>query len=1138
MKRYPTYIFRSIFAILAVLLFSYRSHAQVNAGNDTIICSGTSATLTATTLVGNSTSYSISAVPYNPMPYSGGTYVTMSDDSRTNALPIGFTFEFFGTCYTDFYIGSNGWVGFSAAQPTAYTSAPIPSVATNVPKNCIMGPWQDWHPGTGVGPYINYQVLGAAPFRRLVVSWDNCPMFSCTSLHGTFQIVIYETTNIIENYIQDKPNCTTWAGGTAVQGLHDASGSVAYTVSGRNSTQWTASNEGWRYTPASSSIVWMNGPAIIGPGPSITVSPTANSTIYTAQVTTCGTTYTDDVTVTLAPAPTLTTSGNAVVCAGNSAALSASGGTSYTWSPATGLSATTGASVTAAPPVTTTYTVTGTTAGCNAVGNVTVTVNPYPNADAGSNTGVCPGGSVQLQASGGSSYTWSPAATLSNPNISNPVASPGATTTYTVAVTDNGCTSIDSVMVSYNLLPTVTASDISFCPGSNGILNATGASTYTWSPAAGLSSTTGANPVASPTVTTTYTLTGTSSSGCQGSDQVIVTVNPRPAISAGSDVNICPGSSAMLNATGGNNYSWAPSSSLNNNAIPNPTASPSATTTYVVTGFDANGCSNNDTVVVNVTPMTITMSPAASVCAGSGVQISASAAGATAYTWSPAAGLSSSTAANPMASPSVTTTYSVVASNGAGCSTNGTVIVNVNALPPAAINPANIAVCPGASASLTASGGVSYAWSPATGLSAVTGASVTAAPSSTTTYTVTVTDNNSCVNTAISMITVNQLPVADAGASQAMCVGGSVPLNAAGGISYTWSPAAGLSTTTGAAPTANPLSTTTYTVTVTDASGCVDTDVTTVTVNPLPVADAGQSSSFCQGGSTTLNASGGGTYAWSPATGLSSSTSANPVASPSATTTYTLTVTSAAGCISGDVVTVSVNSNPSLGLSSQNAVCGNNDGQVSMIPTGGTSPYAYSINGSMPQQVTSFTNLAPGTYTVTIVDANGCTSNQSISIAQILNVNAAFTAVPVSGQIPLNVAFTNNSTGANNYVWSFGNNNITPDAYSVDANATYTSAGNYQVMLVAYNNDPACADTAFITIHAEDLVIASISIPNVFTPNGDGMNDIFRVQSTGLQSISASVFDRWGKKVAEWDGAPAMGWDGKTQGGALADDGV
>ena len=111
-----------------------------------------------------------------------------------------------------------------------------------------MGPWQDWHPG--LGGQIKYQVQGVAPCRKLTVSWVNVPMFSCTNLTGTFHIVIYESTNIIENYIQNKPSCLQWQSGTATQGVHNLVGTTAITVPGRNSTAWTAQNDAYRYTPS------------------------------------------------------------------------------------------------------------------------------------------------------------------------------------------------------------------------------------------------------------------------------------------------------------------------------------------------------------------------------------------------------------------------------------------------------------------------------------------------------------------------------------------------------------------------------------------------------------------------------------------------------------------------------------------------------------------------------------------------------------------------------------------------------------------------------------------------------------------------------------------------------------------------
>jgi gliding motility-associated-like protein len=216
-----------------------------------------------------------------------GTQLFMSDDSQQGPFNIGFTFCFFGQTYTQFYVGSNGWISFSPGQSTTFTSAPIPNAGPTIPKNCIMGPWQDWHPG--LGGQIRYQVQGAAPCRKLVVSWTNVPMFSCTNLQGTFHIVIYESTNIIENHIVSKPNCVQWAGGTAVQGLHNLAGNTAITVPGRNSTQWTTNNNSYRYTPSGPTVTptltWyqVGNPNPIGTGPTITVNPPPQGANYTCQ---------------------------------------------------------------------------------------------------------------------------------------------------------------------------------------------------------------------------------------------------------------------------------------------------------------------------------------------------------------------------------------------------------------------------------------------------------------------------------------------------------------------------------------------------------------------------------------------------------------------------------------------------------------------------------------------------------------------------------------------------------------------------------------------------------------------------------------------------------------------------------------
>ncbi len=264
-------------------------------------CGEDSATLTADLtdcpagyLPRQTNAYTVSQIPFAPSPATGTT-ITLSDDAVSQALPIGFSFCFYGNTYTQFYIGSNGWVGFSPGQPTTFTSAPIPSTAGSVPKNCIMGPWQDWHPGIAGGPYIRYQTIGQAPCRKLVVSFSNIPFFSCTTTLGTFQIVLNEGSNIIENHLTNKPSCTQWAGGTAVQGVHNQQGTAAVTVPGRNSTVWTATNDAWQWVPngaaAPATYVWyeVGNPTPIATGPqSITVTPPQGGAEYTVQLTYTG----------------------------------------------------------------------------------------------------------------------------------------------------------------------------------------------------------------------------------------------------------------------------------------------------------------------------------------------------------------------------------------------------------------------------------------------------------------------------------------------------------------------------------------------------------------------------------------------------------------------------------------------------------------------------------------------------------------------------------------------------------------------------------------------------------------------------------------------------------------------------------
>ena len=736
---------------------------------------------------------------------------------------------------------------------------------------------------------------------------------------------------------------------------------------------------------------------------------------------------------------------------------------------------------------------------CTDTDDVLITVNTLPTANAGSDVTICTGSSTNLSASGGSSYSWSPSSGLSSTNVFNPTVDPINTTTYTVTVTDaNNCTDTDDVVVTVSTsLTTDAGTDVAICTGASTNLQASGGSNYSWSPSIGLSSTNVSNPVASPTTTTTYTVTATDSSGCTGIDQVIVSVNSLPSADAGVDVTICTGSSTTLSASGGSSYSWSPTTDLSATDISNPTANPTSTTTYAVTVTDANGCTDTDEVVITVNSLpTASAGGDVTICTGSTASLSAS--GGTSYSWSPSTGLNSTTISNPTTSPTATTTYTVTISDANGCKDSDEVVIIVNALPTANAG-GDVSICTGSSTNLSASGGTSYLWSPSIGISSTVVANPIASPTTTTTYTVTVTDANGCTDTDQVEVTVNALPFANAGSDLTICTGSSTGLNASGGTSYSWSPSTGLSATNVSNPTANPTTTTTYTITVTDANGCTDTDDIMVTVNSLPTANAGSDITICAGSSTALSASGGMNYAWSPSAGLSATNVSNPTANPTISTTYVVTVTDANGCTDTDDVVVTINALPAdpanpTGASfcdgaSIPSLSISDPGSGFMITwwgtaSGGNQVSGATLTGSRNEQITLSNSSSPaapvtGTsvtiYTEVENTATGCKSVNREPVTLTNNDNPTIISISpmvCTGETTMLIASIFDGTTPYNYLWTaidsgitpFGGSNVNASA-SPTFDATGISVGDYDVELVVTDaNGCADKDTVIVAI--------------------------------------------------------------------------
>ena len=467
-------------------------------------------------------------------------------------------------------------------------------------------------------------------------------------------------------------------------------------------------------------------------------------------------------------------------------------------------------------------------------------------------------------------------------------------------------------------------------------LTGSGASTYAWN-----------NNVQdgvafTPASTQTYTVTGTDVNGCQGSDQVSVTINALPIVTATQTQSICIGSSVTLSGAGASIYAW------NNNVQDGVAFTPSSTQTYTVTGTAANGCTNTAQVTVTVNALPIVSGGSnQAVCAGTVVTLVGS--GASTYAWN-------NNVQNGVAfTPSTTQTYTVTGIDVNGCANTAQVQVSVNALPTVSAG-LPLSVCQGASIILNGSGAQTYTWN--NGVQN----SIPFIPATTQTYTVVGTNQNGCQGTAQVTITVNPIPTVSGGSNQTICAGASITLNGTGASNYAWS--GGVQNGIPFVPQA----TQTFSVTGTSPSGCQGTAQVTITLANNPIVSAGANQTVCPGTSVTLNGSGALTYVWN--NGVQNGVSFVP----STTQTYTVTGTSTNGCSNTSQVTVTVSVLPSVNAGANLSICTGDS--VLLSATGATT---YTWTGGIQNGV-YFTPNSTQTYTVTGVNALGCSNTDAVTV--------------------------------------------------------------------------------------------------------------------------------------------------------------
>ncbi len=669
---------------------------------------------------------------------------------------------------------------------------------------------------------------------------------------------------------------------------------------------------------------------------------------------------------------------------------------------------------------------------------------------------------------------------------------------------DLSCSSTDAKsIIEVSLCPIVNAGpDETICLGNTANLNASNTLfgsppyTYIWDNGVNVQS----NPV-SPAIQTNYNVETIDRYSCIGTDDLLVNVNPLPPVNAGIDQDVCINDPVTLSASGAVTYVW------DNSVIDGVAFIPAATTTYTVTGTDANGCVNTDQVTVIVYPLpAINAGPDQTICINDPVTLSGS--GGLSYLWN------NSVTDGVAFNPTTTATYTVTGTDSRGCVNTDQVLVTVNPLP-TIVAGADQTICINDPVILSGAGGVSYSWDD----SVLDGIAFN--PTTTATYTVTGTDANGCVNTDQLTVIVNPLPIVNAGIDQAICPNAPVTLSGTGAASYVWDN----SVSDGIA--FNPAITTTYTVTGIDLNGCVNTDQVIVTVNSLPAVNAGVDQAICINDPVTLSGSGAVTYVWDNS--VINGTAFNP----SATATYTVTGTDANGCVNTDQVVVTVNPLPVVSFVASD-MYGCIPMNITFTSTGNHANCEWQFGdgttssgcGSVTHTYTSSGCFSP-TMTATSVD--GCVNQLTINDIVCIPPNPVADFTTSAEYKPLNmieatIDMFNSSSNASTYLWNFGNGETST---LVSPSYVYPNdfPGAYMLCLVAYNTLD-CSDTMCKRIVVEESLL--YFIPNAFTPDGNEFNQTFKpVFTAGFDPMEFNLFiyDRWGEMIFETHDAK-MGWDG------------
>jgi gliding motility-associated-like protein len=1080
----------------------------VNDPPDQVVCNGTStAAVVFTSTVGGTSFGWTNSTTSIGLPLSGSGNITSFTATNPGASPVTSNIT-----VTPNAAGCNG-----PAQNFTITVNPTPAVVVPADQVLCNGSatsavnftgtvagttysWVNDNPsiglsGSGSGTIATFTALngGTAPAIANVMVTPQAN--GCVGTSQTFTFTVNPIPNVIDAFNQthcagDLTSAVTWTGGVTgtVFNWTNSNTSIGLPATGSGDIlSFTATNPG--VTPITGTIV---------------VTPAANGCIGSSE----------NFTITVNPSPNVyffpafpDLCVNDPIYVFNEGSPVGAGGV-YT---GTGVSANAIDPLVAGPGVhTITYTFTDGN-GCVDFAGQNITIYAAPVVTFSAVPDFCEDGSTYLLVEG------SPAGgTYAGPGISAGVFDPvsAAPGTHAVAYTytdGNGCANVANQTIIVNALPIVTFSATpAFCANTAAYTLVEG------TPAGGSYSGPGVaggifDPATAGPGGHTINYSYTDGNGCSDNADQVITVNSVPVVSFSPLADVCE-NATVVTLTEGSPAGGIYSGPGVTDPDFNPAVAGVGTASLTYTFTDINGCSDfADQLITVLAIPTVTASADATICAGDNSPVSVTGTAAS-YSWDNGLGAG----ASHVVAPPSTTTYTVTGTATNTCTASDVVVVNVNSLPIVNLAPLSdicLNATPFALSGGTPAGGV-YSGPGVSGgnfdpMSAGTGNHL---------ITYTFTDGNGCINQASANQFVYSAPAVTANATATnLCDGSSLTLTGGGAATYSWDNGA-----TDGVAFVPAVGTITYTVTGIDINGCQNTDQVAVTVHPLPAVSAGADQTICEGTSLSLTGSGANSYAWN--NGVIDGVSFTPSAG---TLTYSVIGTDLNGCENNDDVVITVNPLPALVVSPDEIFCA---GETITLTAGGATTFDWNSGAG----TSSSFSITPGSTTIVTVSgtAMGCTATENITLT--LDDPAVIDAGPdvtiCSGFSTYLVA-----TGAVSYVWNGpGTINIPGDTYGfiVDSSAWY-----YVTATTA--NSCIYTDSVYVTAGIDPS--CTIEPLTSFSPNGDAVNDVWKIQGiTAFPENTVTIINRWGDVVFEgsnYDNETIM-WGGTLPNGSEAPEGT